>query len=29
MPFDYLIGAIVAGALLVYLLYVLLNAEKF
>jgi len=29
MPFDYLIGAVVAVALLVYLLYVLLNAEKF
>jgi K+-transporting ATPase KdpF subunit len=29
MPFDYLVGAVVAVVLLVYLLYVLLNAEKF
>jgi K+-transporting ATPase KdpF subunit len=29
MPLDYLIGVIAAGALLAYLLYVLLNAEKF
>jgi K+-transporting ATPase KdpF subunit len=29
MPLDYMIGAAVAFALLVYLLYVLLNAEKF
>ena len=29
MPLDYLIGVIAAAALLVYLLYVLLNAEKF
>jgi K+-transporting ATPase KdpF subunit len=29
MPLDYLIGITVAVALLAYLLYVLLNAEKF
>jgi|EndMetStandDraft_5_1072996.scaffolds.fasta_scaffold68693_2 K+-transporting ATPase KdpF subunit len=29
MPLDYLIGGGVAVALLAYLLYVLLNAEKF
>lgn len=29
MPLDYLIGVIVAVMLLAYLLYVLLNAEKF
>jgi K+-transporting ATPase KdpF subunit len=29
MPLDYLIGVSVAVALLAYLLYVLLNAEKF
>ena len=29
MPIDYLIGVTVAVGLLAYLLYVLLNAEKF
>jgi K+-transporting ATPase KdpF subunit len=29
MPLDYLIGVAVVVALLAYLLYVLLNAEKF
>jgi K+-transporting ATPase KdpF subunit len=29
MPLDYLIGIAVAVALLAYLVYVLLNAEKF
>lgn len=29
MGFDYIVGLAVAAALLVYLLYVLINAQKF
>lgn len=29
MTFDYLLGGVIAVAVLAYLLYVLINAEKF